>query len=195
MTQNQYEVLVKRSRSEFKKLARLTSYSDVSEPLDLVSGFYVSGRYEDGMATSLMLFRFGQYCARVYRDAVRRRDAGKIVNNSQNYVVDNFDGNYRDDDLIDAYVHRKSLGERGLTANLSDAPYRGASGKIDYDAMLEDMQKTMCENDRLFLVQNHRNGRQYTCGDVMAIPLEMLYNHLSISKADAKRMGLNSTNA
>lgn len=188
MTKNQYEVLLKRAKSEFKKIAKLSSYCDAADPEDLISGFYLSPRYEEGAQTSLMIHRFGLYCSRVARDAIRRRDAGRIVNNSQNYVIDNFDGNYRDDDLIDAYVHRKSLADRGIESNLSDAPYRGFSGKIDYDAMLEDMQKTMCEHDRLFVVRNYRTGRQYTCGNIMAIPIEMLYNQMSVKKKDAERL-------
>ena len=175
MTEKLYSDLIRLAKKRLRRAGVALRYISITDPEDIVHGFFLSSWYDETMDLKLIPHRLSVYCARLVRDGQRRRDAGKVITNSQNFAIINQEGNYRDDDLIDGYIYRHSAQRRRVNPALSDGDYRGASGKIDYDVMLEDMHKEMCKDDRLFCVRNHRTRRTYQCGNPRAIPIELLY--------------------
>ena len=57
---------------------------------------------------------------------------------------------------------------------LSDEAYN-AGGSLNYNAMLKDMHKEMCKEERMFCVKNYGNRDHYFVGSASRIPLNSLY--------------------
>jgi hypothetical protein len=175
MTEKLYTDLLRLAKKRLRKTANMLRYVSITDPEDLVHGFVASSYYDADKPAAFTVHDFSQYCVDMVRDGIRRREAGAIVVNSQNMTLNNHEGNYFEDDLIDGYIYRKSAMRVPMNPSLSDGPCRDSSGRVDYDLMLEDVHKEMCKADRLFCVKNWRTGRTYQCGNPRAIPLELLY--------------------
>lgn len=170
-----YEKLSRFAIRQFAGNINLLNSISIFDHEDLLHSYLESPRHERASTEFEEYENFKQFVQRCVRDGDRRLNAGRIINDSDNFVVDNFGENYKDTDVLDGYIYRNSMLKDRVHISLYDYSYRDESGKIDYDMMLEDMQKTMSMKDRLHCVTNKRNGKSYWVGNVNAIPLEMLY--------------------
>jgi len=172
-----YRSLLQRAAYRYGGNVKLLEYVNLFSTEDVVQEFVSNTTYyhpEDDNA--LVVMAFDQFMSKRVRDSKRRRAAAGQIVNSQNKVISNFGGTYRDDDLIEGYIYRHTQSRWGHGAALRDGSYRDKSGRIDYDLMLEDMQKEMCSKDRAFCVYNRNTRRTYQCGNPQAIPIEQMLN-------------------
>jgi hypothetical protein len=177
ITKELYEKLFRFSVKKFAGNIDLFNAISIFEPEDLLHSYLVSPRHERAENEYQEYENFKQFISRCVRDGERRLNAGKIINDSDNFVIDNFGDNYKEDDVLDGYVYRNSMLSDRVHISLYDYSYSDGRGNIDYDMMLEDIQKVMGRKDRLHCVKNRKSNRAYFVGNVNAIPLEMLYNN------------------
>jgi hypothetical protein len=181
-----YEVLYGYAKKLYKGNKTLFSYVNIFEPADLLHEFIVSSKYDSELPLSLMIGDLKQYCYRVARNAKRRKEAGTVITYSNNKYLDNFGENYRDDDIIDSYIYSKSALSEEVQISLYDYQYKDIRGNINYDLMLEDIQKVMGMRDRLYRAKNTCNNREYWVGNVWALPLEQYFKGRFYKKAEVE---------
>lgn len=171
-----YEKLLRFAIKKYSGNIDVLSAISIFEPEDLLHSYLVSNRHYRAEDEFQEYENFKQFIGRCVRNGDRRLNAGRIVTNSDNFVLDNFGENYKDDDLLTGYMFRNSMLSDRVHISLYDYSYSDGHGNIDYNMMLEDMQKVMCKKDRLHCVKNPENNRSYFVGNINAIPLEMLFN-------------------
>lgn len=81
---------------------------NVFEPADLVHDFYLSRKYEKGLSNRYLRYAFDDFISEQIRNGKTRRKIAPSLVNSQNKVLGDFTGNYKDSDLIDGYIYRNT---------------------------------------------------------------------------------------
>lgn len=191
ITEKSYKKLTKYARDKFSGNDSLYATVAIFDSGDLLHSYFASRKFVDSDDIEELIANFKDFISETIRNAKRRRDAGRIIRHSDNMVLGNFGENYKQDDLIDGYIYRNSPLYQRVNTKLYDYSY-SENGKIDYDLMLEDMQKTMGECDRAYHVYNKNTESGYWVGNPLAIPLESLYNgqFYSASKEELRQDGM-----
>lgn len=175
ITETSYKKLMKFSRDKFSGNESIYSAVSIFDSGDLLHSYFASRKFVDSDDIEELIVNFKDFISEAIRNGKRRMDAGKIINEADNFAVDNFGENYKDSDIIDGYIYRNSALYQRASTDLCDFSYRDERGNIDYDYMVEDMQKVMGEADRMYIAYNKNKKRQYYVGNPMAIPIESMY--------------------
>jgi len=172
LTVSLYRSLLRRALERYSDVS-LLEYVNLFSTEDMVQEFVASRKYRREDDNAYVVLAFDQFMSEKVRDAKRRRRNGPQVTNSQNRVIDNFPDGYREDDLIDGYVHRRGAmwwrvereGEE-----LGTRSCRDGAGNVDYGVLHEEIVREMLKHDRALWINDPKRHRCFRCGNLLAIP-------------------------
>jgi len=107
-----WEKVLRWAQGKFYGNEYLFQYVNVFEPSDLVQSYFLWRLRQDKTDDRYLFGDFREYEADLIRKAKKRHKVALTITNSQNLVLTSFDGNYRDDELIEGYIYRQTRGKR-----------------------------------------------------------------------------------